>query len=76
MHACVSKCENDGGERGEEGVIYDVKNVNTSKEEKKCWNSTWRSYFTRLDRASLRLLQPVCIFLHICERYKTDIYTK
>lgn len=32
---CVSKCENDGGERGEEGVIYDVKNVNTSKEEKK-----------------------------------------
>lgn len=25
---------------------------------------------------SLRLLQPVCIFLHICERYKTDIYTK
>lgn len=35
MHACVSECENDGGERGEEGVIYDVKNVNTSKEEKK-----------------------------------------
>lgn len=36
VHACVCKCENDGGERGgEEGVIYDVKNVNTSKEEKK-----------------------------------------